>query len=154
MIVPVTEETVETAARIHAVSWRDAHKSFCSPEFVAEHTPERQKAYLLEKMKRGSRVFLLTQKEPVGIVSVTGSLIEDLYVLPEQQGQGYGTRLLRFAMAQCAERPTLWILDNNAGARRLYEREGFAATGKRNGLGRICELEFVWSGYRPAGASR
>ena len=53
-------------------------------------------------------------------VSVTENLIEDLYVLPEYQGRGYGTQLLRFAMAACTGRPSLWVLESNAGARRLY----------------------------------
>ncbi|MDE6997883.1 MAG: GNAT family N-acetyltransferase [Oscillospiraceae bacterium] len=38
---------------------------------------------------------------------MTGSLIEDLYVLPGRQNKGYGTRLLRFAPEKCAGRPAL-----------------------------------------------
>ena len=88
---------------------------------------------------------MLVENGPVGIVSVTGSLIEDLYVLPERQNLGYGTELLQFAMEQCTDTPTLWILENNAGAKRLYERLGFFETGRRqivrNGLDEI-ELSF------------
>ena len=38
MVLPVTEENLIYAAEIHAASWQDSHKSFCSPSFVEEHT--------------------------------------------------------------------------------------------------------------------
>ena len=83
----------------------------------------------------------------MGLVSVTESLIEDLYVLPRLQNRGYGSRLLRFAMARCSGRSVLWILENNEGARRLYERFGFQATGRSNRLSEtLSELEFAASG--------
>ena len=95
-------------------------------------------------MEDGSRVFILWEDGPVGIVSVTGSLIEDLYVLPDRQNQGYGTKLLLFAIGQCTGTPTLWILENNTGAERLYRRMGFQATGKRNNITNgLDEIEFA-----------
>ena len=144
MIERVNVQTLDQAAVIHAVSWQASHSGFCSAQFVAAHTPERQRNYLAEKMAHGTSVYLLSDGAPVGIVSVTGSLIEDLYVLPQAQRRGYGTRLLRFAIGQCADRPTLWILDNNAGARRLYERNGFRFTGNVHRLSdTLTELEFI-----------
>ena len=131
-IVPVREDpALRQAAEVHAVSWRDSHHAFCPPDFVAAHTPERQYAYLREKADAGSRVFLLLAGSlPVGVVTVTGGTIADLYVLPEERNRGYGTVLLRYAIAQCQGSPTLWILENNAGAERLYRREGFLPTGR------------------------
>ena len=85
---------------------------------------------------------MLIDGEPVGIVSVKGSLIEDLYVLPEKQNRGYGTQLLRYAMNKCAATPTLWILENNVNAKRLYHRLGFTETGRKKSVAnRIDEIE-------------
>lgn len=134
MIVPVDQENLKEAATVHSLAWQESHRSFCTPEFVNLHTPERQEGYLKSKMETGSKVYLLLEDKPVAIVSVTGSLIEDLYVLPEKQNQGYGTKLLLFAMEKCTGTPTLWILENNLGAKRLYERMGFSVTGKRNNI--------------------
>ena len=143
MIVPVDQKNLMQAATVHALSWQEAHRSFCAPDFVAQHTPERQAAYLRRKMEQGSRVFLLIEREPVGVVSVTGSLIEDLYVQPERQNCGYGTALLRYAEGLCPDTPTLWILENNTRARRLYERLGFSETGRTNRItGKLSEIEF------------
>ena len=74
---------------------------------------------------------MLVMEEPVGIVSIAGNVMEDLYVLPDQQNKGFGTMLLRYAMAKCAGIPALWILENNLGAKRLYRRMGFMETGRR-----------------------
>ena len=94
------------------------------------HTPERQQEYLEGKLRCGSKVYMLVEERPVGIVSVKESLIEDLYVLPDKQNMGYGTKLLQFAVGQCIGKPTLWILENNANAKRLYQIMGFQETGR------------------------
>ena len=87
MIQPVTEKELDQAAAIHSESWIDSHKEICSPEFLAIHTPERQKRYLESEIAKGARLYLLTEEKPVGIVSVRGSLIENLYVLPGEQNK-------------------------------------------------------------------
>ena len=144
MIVPVDESNISEAALIHSISWQASHRSFCSPDFIALHTPEHQREYLHGKMVKGSRVYILVKDRPVGIVSVTGSLIEDLYILPDMQNKGYGTELLQFAVSLCPDVPTLWILENNVNAARLYRRMGFKETGKVNAItNKLAEIEFA-----------
>jgi GNAT superfamily N-acetyltransferase len=145
-IIAASEEAVlRQAAVVHAISWQDSHRAFCAPEFVATHTPERQYGYLRGKVQDGSRVFLLlAEGQPVGVVTVTASVIADLYVLPERRNQGYGTYLLRYAMGECVGSPTLWILANNTGAERLYRRNGFIPTGRvEEHPGGFDEIEFI-----------
>lgn len=59
--------------------------------------------------------------------------IHDLAVLPERRGQGVGTALLaaaeRKARADGCCKLTLEVLDDNEGARRLYESVGFGDGG-------------------------
>ncbi len=129
MIKQVTQGDIMQAAIIHSESWKESHKQICSPEFLAIHTPERQKSYLEAEIAKGAQLYMLIDQKPVGIVSVRGSLIENLYVLPDEQNKGYGTQLLLFAVEKCAESPSLWILSTNDGAKRLYERNGFEPTG-------------------------
>ena len=144
LIVPVDDRNLPKAAIVHSISWKESHRTFCTPEFVEQHTPERQTAYLRGKMDGGSRFFLLTEEKTLGIVSVNGSLIEDLYVLPERQRMGYGTELLRFAIRQCPDTPTLWILENNRNAERLYRRMGFQPTGRVHAHPEgLSEIEFA-----------
>ena len=144
MIVSVNQSNIHDAAIIHSVSWQDSHRSFCSADFIAMHTPEHQEAYLQTKNDAGSKVFMLIEQNPIGIVSLTGSMIEDLYILPEYQNHGYGSDLLHFAISECSDTPTLWILENNQRAERLYRREGFKETGRRNVItDGLDEIEFA-----------
>ena len=128
MIVPVTEENLMDAARVHAAAWRESHRDICTPEFVAAHTAQRQADYLRKEQAAGKELWLLLSPGPVGIVSTWGDLIENLYVRPERQGLGYGGQLLCFAAARCP-RPTRWVLSSNQFAYEWYRREGFRPTG-------------------------
>ena len=148
MIVEVNDTNIRQAAYIHSVSWKDSHRSFCKPDFVEAHTPERQEKYLHGKTENGSKIFMiygraLAESAPVGIVSVTGNLIEDLYILPDFQRQGYGTELLHHAISECDGVPTLWILENNHNAEKLYRKNGFKETGRRKIVDKgLDEIEF------------
>ncbi|MFI1414295.1 GNAT family N-acetyltransferase [Streptomyces sp. NPDC020707] len=56
-----------------------------------------------------------------------------LYVAPDRTGHGVGRALLRTSVERCAAaglgRMLLWVLRENADARRFYERAGFTADG-------------------------
>ena len=93
MLQIVTEENIEEAALIHQLSWKESHQSFCSKEFIDAHTTSTQMEYIRNELLKGKRFFLLNLNEEggKGIVSVHHNLIENLYVLPDQQRKGYGT---------------------------------------------------------------
>ena len=129
MILPVTRQNIHQAAAIHSESWKESHRDVCSAEFLAAHTPERQKSYLEAEMEQGAQIYMLVDQKPVGIVSVQGCLIANLYVLPSEQNKGYGTRLLAFAVTKCQGPPSLWVLSSNQRAQKFYERNGFCPTG-------------------------
>ena len=144
--VEVTEQNIADAGRIHSESWKEAHRSFCSAEFVEKHTPSAQADYLRREMVAGKQLHMLIDEYPVGIVSVYGNLIENLYVLPTEQRKGYGTQLLEFAIQKCQGVPRLWILNINEGAYRLYTKNGFKETGNRKQLNdNLCEIELSLS---------
>jgi GNAT superfamily N-acetyltransferase len=142
MIVKVDENNIYEAALIHSKAWRDSHKDFCYPEFIAQHTVEHQEQYLRNEIFGGKELYMLIEDIPIGIVSIQGSLIENLYIKPSEQLRGYGTSLLKFAIKKCIGEPTLWILDNNEKAYNLYTKYGFYKTGNMNKLSEsISELE-------------
>ena len=145
-IIPVTEENAPLAGAVHAVSWQASHRHFCPEEFVLRFDARRQTEYLLEGMRRGKQVWLLIDPDPAGLISLTetgeGSLIEDLYVLPECERRGYGGALLEAAIAQARGPVYLWILNNNVKALDYYQKRGFALSGREKPLsGSLSELE-------------
>lgn len=143
MIVPVDETNLLQAATIHSISWKESHRAFCAPDFIETHTPDRQREYLRNKMNNGTKLYMLVEEKPIGVVSVTKGLIEDLYILPDMQNMGHGTKLLLYAVGQCTDTPTLWILENNINAERLYRRIGFKETGRKNATNKLDEIEFA-----------
>lgn len=69
--------------------------------------------------------------------------IDAVAVAPRAQGRGVGSALVRSALTEAARRQkqavTLYCIDRNDGARRLYERCGFAVV-KRERLGPLRHL--------------
>ncbi|MBO5473404.1 MAG: GNAT family N-acetyltransferase [Lachnospiraceae bacterium] len=55
--------------------------------------------------------------------------LTDFYVEPFFKGQGVGTKLIQYAIAQAREtgreRMFLWVLEENTPARKFYEANGF-----------------------------
>lgn len=142
MIIPVTRQELMQAATIHSESWIQSHRNVCSAQFLAQHTPQRQSRYLQSLMDQGAQLYMLVDAKPVGIVSVQGSRIGDLYVLPSEQNKGYGRQLLTFAMEKCAQTPVLWVLSTNEKAKRFYQRNGFRPTGNTvEHAGDVYEME-------------
>ena len=130
MIVEVDSKNIDQAAAVHSVSWKESHRPFCSPDFIDLHTPERQREYMERKMREGSRFYMLVEDAPVGVVSVSGSLIEDLYVLPEKQNMGYGTEAVKAASEYGMKtlelkRIFLKVFPDNLRAIHVYEKCGF-----------------------------
>ena len=52
--------------------------------------------------------------------------------------------MLQFAVGQCPDTPSLWILENNVNAERLYRRMGFTKTGRINAItDELAEIEMA-----------
>jgi len=142
MIIEVNENNIYDAAIIHSESWKDSHKHFCRHEFIEQHSVEHQKKYLQNEIQNGKKLYMLVEDKPIGIVSIQENLIENLYIKPNEQRKGYGTILLKIAIAKCIGTPTLWILENNVKAYNLYSKYEFYKTGKKNKLSEsISEIE-------------
>jgi ribosomal protein S18 acetylase RimI-like enzyme len=86
---------------------------------------------------------------PGGRAGVTGELYA-LYITPAWWSAGVGrelmSRVLSALETDCYQRVVLWVLTDNARARRFYELAGFAPDGTTNiltGLGGVQELRYA-----------
>ena len=65
----------------------------------------------------------------VGFAGVSPGWVEQLYVLPDEQGRGVGSALLEAAVAHRREAGDaelrLWTLEDNEASRRFYEARGW-----------------------------
>jgi GNAT superfamily N-acetyltransferase len=74
------------------------------------------------------------EDEPVGAACVSEEWLEGLYVVPERWGTGLADalhgRALELVRALGSTRCHLWVLEDNARARRFYERRGWRENGE------------------------
>ena len=82
-----------------------------------------------------TRTFIaLSDDEPVGAACVCEEWLEGLYVVPERWGTGLADvlhdRALEVVRDLGSERCHLWVLEDNARARRFYERRGWRENGE------------------------
>jgi GNAT superfamily N-acetyltransferase len=97
----------------------------CLPFLPQLHTREEDMEFFRERVFAG---FDLTVAERDGLIAgysaVSPGWLEQLYVLPQFQGQGVGAQLLAQAKdGQAAIK--LWVFQKNSKARRFYEARGF-----------------------------
>jgi GNAT superfamily N-acetyltransferase len=83
------------------------------------------------------------------MMSLSPGWLEHLYVHPDQHSGGLGSALLGLAKRQdeAASGLQLWTFQANAGARRFYERHGFAAVEFTDGSGneeRTPDVRYAW----------
>ena len=97
-----------------------AHPEHEVRQWVRNHLLQTHRVALWEE--DGTVVAVLaTSEEP------TGSWINQLYVLPGWNGKGIGTKLLQHAHGTLSKPIHLYTFQENAGARRFYERNGYKA---------------------------
>ena len=87
---------------------------------------------------------------PGGVATALPGEVYAIYVTPDWWSMGAGRALMESVLAALTEagypRVVLWVLADNARARRFYERAGFAPDGVTNiltGLGGVLELRYV-----------
>lgn len=112
------------------------------------HTRDEDRAWCLELIAAG-RVRLLRGPGGVaGFAAREGEEIPALYVAAAWRRQGLGRRLLDDAKALSPGRLSVWVFQANTGARRFYERAGFAAAelsdGGRNAE-RLPDVRLIWT---------
>ena len=69
----------------------------------------------------------------MGVAAIRSGWLDGLYVVPECWGSAVATRLHDAALDHCRslgdDECRLWVLEENARARRFYERRGWELDG-------------------------
>ncbi len=134
--------------RMHVEAWRAAYRGTMPDDFLASLDPEGRAARWRERLAtrtEGRATFVVTGEigEAYGFASVGPARDEpgergELYainVAPRAWGTGAGRALLARATRALEDfghrEAILWVLRENARARRFYQREGWQQTGDR-----------------------
>jgi GNAT superfamily N-acetyltransferase len=108
---------VHLAARRAAMPWLpEVHSDDETYAWVAEYVLPRREVWVAEAAGR-----------VVGVASLEGNSLEQLYILPGYQGMGIGSALFAKAKELRPEGFTFYVFQRNERARGFYERRGCVA---------------------------
>ncbi|MBQ7123123.1 MAG: GNAT family N-acetyltransferase [Oscillospiraceae bacterium] len=133
MIVKVSDSNIKDAANVYMLSWKESHKEICSAEFIKKHDIEYMTEFIKNKIRNNYDIFIdYDNTKPVGIIGI--NLLDEeiclLYVHPKEQGKGFGSELLEFALSRCKD-PYITVLDTNTKAIDFYKKRGFVPAEKQ-----------------------
>lgn len=112
---------MDAAARVHRVAFDER-----LPWLTGLHTPDEDRAYFRTNVFTACEVWGAFDNDGLtGFIAYRDGWIDQLYVLPDAQASGIGSRLLSGAKAAFPVL-SLWTFQRNAGARRFYEARGFS----------------------------
>lgn len=135
---PWTEADVPAVREVLRRSWEAAYGSFIPPDDL--------RGYLDSAYADGALRSMIADPEITGYVGTQGAnvvavmrlrdhraegrtYVSSVYVVPEEQGTGWGNRLMRVAARRAVEagRSELWlgVMTQNAPALEWYRRHGF-----------------------------
>jgi ribosomal protein S18 acetylase RimI-like enzyme len=151
-------------SRVYEASWKSAYKDII-PQAYLDGIPEGRWAQIADHPAWRTLV-MLDGGKIVGTASYCASRFADmdgygeivsLYLLPEYFGKGYGKRLLQAAVDGLTQMGYadvfLWVLEDNAKARRFYECFGFEAGGAYldDDIGgkRLREIQYIYHVRQP-----
>jgi ribosomal protein S18 acetylase RimI-like enzyme len=100
------------------------------------YTEEETRTFIRDVLMRYNEVWVAEDDgRVIGLLGLGDDVVRHLYVHPDQQNRGAGTALLALAKERRASGLRLRVFQQNTGARRLYERCGFALVGLADGSG-------------------
>ena len=96
------------------------------------HTAEETREHFTNLVKLGHCWVAKDRGSIVGFMEVRAGWLNHLYISPGSQNRGIGKALLDQAKAIAKTGLQLWMFEDNKGAIRFYEREGFVLEEQRD----------------------
>ncbi|MGB8901017.1 MAG: GNAT family N-acetyltransferase [Methylocella sp.] len=132
------EGDAEGIADVHDAAWRDAYRGLIPGRELERMIARRGPRWWHSAILRGSRLLVLDFDETIGGYAsygrnrvpslLYGGEIFELYIAPEFQGLGFGTRLFEMARRDLAEHGyssfLVWALADNERATQFYVKLG------------------------------
>ena len=135
------EDDLLEISSVYERSWKYAYRGII-PDSYLDSIPEGRWANRITR--EGMNNLVMTEN---GVIIGTAGFcrsrwekfggfgeIVSIYLLPEYIGRGYGSLLFRRCIEELRSLGfkdlLLWVLEDNARARRFYEREGFRPAGE------------------------
>ncbi|AUD02196.1 GNAT family N-acetyltransferase [Spirosoma pollinicola] len=135
-----TANDAEPIAQLHSLSWQQNYRGIWRDEFLNGHVLENRRDVWRKRLQQPDTNQYVLVAESAGVICgfactyadkdpVWGTLLDNLHVLKNQNGQGIGTQLIKLAANWAYSKSTasgfyLWVLPENRNARIFYEKLG------------------------------
>ncbi len=111
------------------------------------HTHDEDRAFIRDLVER-HEVWVAEDDGPIiGFAAIANAKLEQIYVHPDHQGRGVGTELLAKTKERQPAGFTLWVFQQNEGARRFYETNGLQLVELSDGSGneeKTPDAQYEW----------
>ena len=122
-LVPYSDSFLKALVRL----WRDSFEEAVG--IIDPHPIEDQKQYFIDEILPNTDVLVaVIGRKVVGFIAASRDSINEIYVHTEQQGQGIGTKLLRWAQEKSNGKLELYTFERNKKSQQFYESKGFEVT--------------------------
>lgn len=123
----LTEARPEDAPAIAAIHLTARQQAM--PDLRLAHTDDETRAYFASVVGDRPRAWWVVRHRGhvIAYMRIDGEDLDQLYVAPGYQRQGFGSALLAQAKILSPHRLALWTFQRNALARAFYEARGFRA---------------------------
>ena len=137
------------AARVAEIYLTAFHGTY---DFPLAHTDDQVRQWIADFVIPSGDAFVGTlDGRLVGMAVIRPGDLDQLYVAPEAQGRGVGSRLVELAKRRSPDGLGLYTFQVNARARRFYEARGFVADAFGDGTGNEERQPDVHYRWRPGG---
>jgi len=123
----LARDEMDQAAVVHRTAFDER-----LPWLAGLHTPQQDRVFFRDCVFAACEVWGAIDGELIGFIAFRPGWVDQLYVLPHRQGQGIGRALLGLAIEASASLQ-LWTFQQNGGARRFYEKQGFITLEETDG---------------------
>ncbi len=165
-IIPAGPGDAVDLARVHVRAWRETYPGLLPQVYLDRMSVVAHARRWRHRLMNGDEVTLVAETAQglagycSGDWARSGARpgeaeIATLYILRRAQRSGLGRRLLmstaRALAARGATSLAIWVLRDNAGARRFYERLGGACERERDeaiGGGLVASVAYRWADIR------
>lgn len=113
----VLQITHDTISEVYSHYYAEGVVEF----FLGHHSRE----HVLSDIENGIVRLLEEEGHIVGTVTIKENAVNRLFVLPEYQSRGYGSRLMDFAEDKIAEQFTHVHIDSSLAAKGMYLKRGY-----------------------------
>ncbi len=149
-IVEMNDKNITEAAECYVSSWKSAHTGHFTEEYMNNFTVEKTTS-ILRKDEAADRITYIAydKNNVVGFVTIDKDRFEmtHLYVRPDKQRQGIGTKLMEFAVKQMTSISRVYanVLSVNEPGLAFFEKYAFEFTGEQRTLKNgVLELKYVY----------